>query len=747
MKGLQFIQRDDILAARSSLRSRKNQQPKTVDKPQKDDPREMFQKELSKFFLTRQQKNGDSLKTKLPNGKNITVGRTVEHEGDNQANIQGEKDKRIVSDDNNSVKTLTNRGSSQSSDNSRKSSVISNSSQISNSHKLEKTSVVITQARNSPEDNKKTIWRTNIDVHKNSSLKGKEQQSWTPEQDLNDFEEVENTSEKKAEERRTLTSNGFKSNLVPGSMKKFSSFSPGISSVKNQKKNGSIEDLTAENEKPLIVWDSQDSLLSGSTNPPGSNWYLKSSDTSDMDSTSQTHSKRKSEKKNRKKEEVSKKTNRSSIPPTKEQGNSATSGIVYGGHGEILLLPGFKNIPSAENDHVIDETAGNAPKWRNKKKKYAFQSTVKLNEKEKLELELASRIQAQERQMEEERLAQQRTELEFRKMRMYMCYPNNERNGTSSASVSRTNSSQPTPSRDVSRSVSTNGEGKETSRHRQQIDKENEMFVARSDDGAVLQQVKEIGDSTHKFDTDQTSTQTKKRHSKSGNGQPTRSASQDRKVNNGLEQIAGSRLNKKTGQNSKYTGLQQINNAPGAGLMSNPAMGASLPNLTHLNDYLKLLSATQIVPPFYQHNLNPTLFANNPNLIQQMGPFYPLFINPMANDPNNILGGLNYDQTVPNGVQNPMYTSDDDSGDEFGDTESSNRSLRTNSNYTSSWSSDQTKDLDNSYSTQCSSVANTSTEYSRDNDKSSDSGGNQLTSETEISTQSSNISSNIDRQP
>lgn len=693
----------------------------------------------------RQQKNGESMRTRLPDGKNITVDRELDDKDANKGNMQETNDKRKITDDHNSVKTFSYRGWSQSSNSSSKGSVKSNSSQNSDSRKLEKTSVIITQPKTSTQDSKKTVWRTNIDVHKSGSIKEKEQQNWTPEQDLGDFDEKETVAEKESDERRTLTSNGFKANLVPGNIKQFcSGFQTGNSSIKHNQIHESNEDSNEKNEKPLIVWQSEDSLLDGSVNM-SSNWSFKTSDTSDMDSGTQTKSKKKTEKKSRKKDDGGKKSNRFSFPPVKGKESSETShmskktaGIVYGGHGEIVFLPGFQDHIAAENNYVIDENAGHAPKWRNKKKKYAFQSTVKLNERERLELQLASRIQARERQMEEERLAQQRTEMEFQKMRMYMNYPDERSN--SSASVSRTNSSQASSSRDVSRSTSLEGESKQAVH---QMDGKEIDFVAGSDEGVVLQQVTPIG-GAYKTNTAQTSTQAKKRNSKSGSEQSKKNANQDSKLSSGLEKMAARLPTKmQTGQNTKYTEPQT--NFPNAGLLANRAHGASLPNLAFFNDYLKLLSASQtIVPPLYQENLNPALFGTNPNLFQQVNPFYPFFINPMTSNPNNVLGGLVYNQTTPNGVQNPMYTSDDSDDDDDDDTESIYRSIRNNSNYTSSWSSDQTKDLDNSYSTQSSSVAYTSTEYSRDRDDKSSDSGNPLASETEISTQSSSISS-IDR--
>ncbi|KAK6973770.1 hypothetical protein BgiMline_025001 [Biomphalaria glabrata] len=95
------------------------------------------------------------------------------------------------------------------------------------------------------------------------------------------------------------------------------------------------------------------------------------------------------------------------------------AGVAYvSKKGHIILLPEYNYGPTDETRDDSSEEEGRAPKIvRKKNKKFTYESTVRIQEKSRLELEVAKEIMEKEKQIEFERLRQQNMEREFLRLR------------------------------------------------------------------------------------------------------------------------------------------------------------------------------------------------------------------------------------------------------------------------------------------------------------------------------------------
>ncbi|CAL1547040.1 unnamed protein product [Lymnaea stagnalis] len=97
------------------------------------------------------------------------------------------------------------------------------------------------------------------------------------------------------------------------------------------------------------------------------------------------------------------------------------AGVAYvSGKGQIIVLPEFNTVKVDKAGNVVEEEddGGHAPKiFKKKSRKFKYESTVRVQEKNRLELQVAKEIREKERQIEMDRLLQQTMERDFRRLR------------------------------------------------------------------------------------------------------------------------------------------------------------------------------------------------------------------------------------------------------------------------------------------------------------------------------------------
>lgn len=95
------------------------------------------------------------------------------------------------------------------------------------------------------------------------------------------------------------------------------------------------------------------------------------------------------------------------------------AGVAYvGGKGEIVLLPDFETVELGEDGKILNDDGGRAPKiFRKKKKKFAFEATVRQKQHQERDQILTEKVRENELYLEAERQKQMELEREFRRVR------------------------------------------------------------------------------------------------------------------------------------------------------------------------------------------------------------------------------------------------------------------------------------------------------------------------------------------
>ncbi|ESO97593.1 hypothetical protein LOTGIDRAFT_228229 [Lottia gigantea] len=270
------------------------------------------------------------------------------------------------------------------------------------------------------------------DSSKRNTFSSTYSEEWTPEHDLDSDEDMN------AEVFRThqrATSEGFKSQIIPGTVKDLKNGSQQKSGKKNRvykqtevtpdekNKYGSIRKLKKTVHKGVknafgSLSRASGKILRRSRNSEGemynnaSNWSLnqvtppvigvEDSDSDDCDTAGMGV------------EDVRFDLPDDPIEKEPEVNQMKRASVAYvSGNGQIVLLPDF---PAAKAQ--VEDDGGRAPKiYKKKKKKMTFESTLRKQELHQMEEQLAEQIKAKELEIEKERTKQMEMELEYRRLR------------------------------------------------------------------------------------------------------------------------------------------------------------------------------------------------------------------------------------------------------------------------------------------------------------------------------------------
>ncbi|XP_050408696.1 rac guanine nucleotide exchange factor JJ [Patella vulgata] len=263
---------------------------------------------------------------------------------------------------------------------------------------------------------------------------------WTPEDDLGSDEDM--TDQVFYSHQRT-TSEGFKSQIIPGKVQDLKTGSLQRPDKKNRKykqavavpddanKYGSIRKLKKTVHKGVknafgslsrasgkLLRRQRNSDL-GDYQTDQTNWRLSSTNVSQSYPTA--NSRQHSDSEDSDSGGMGVEDIRFDLPddpPASEQDvkNLKRAGVAYvSGHGQIVVLPDFTSTTTGADE---EENEGRAPKiHRRKKKKLSYESTVRQQERQQWEEQIAEQIKQKELEMERERVKQMEMELEYRRLR------------------------------------------------------------------------------------------------------------------------------------------------------------------------------------------------------------------------------------------------------------------------------------------------------------------------------------------
>ncbi|KAK6190298.1 hypothetical protein SNE40_002202 [Patella caerulea] len=263
---------------------------------------------------------------------------------------------------------------------------------------------------------------------------------WTPEDDLGSDEDM--TDQVFYSHQRT-TSEGFKSQIIPGKVQDLKTGSLQRPDKKNRKfkqpvavpddanKYGSIRKLKKTVHKGVknafgslsrasgkLLRRQRNSDL-GDYQTDQTNWRLSSTNVSQSYPTansSQHSDSEDSDSGGMGVEDI--RFDLPDDPPATEQDvkNLKRAGVAYvSGHGQIVVLPDFNSTAPGDEE---ENNEGRAPKInRRKKKKLSYESTVRQQERQQWEEQIAEQIKQKELEIERERVKQMEMELEYRRLR------------------------------------------------------------------------------------------------------------------------------------------------------------------------------------------------------------------------------------------------------------------------------------------------------------------------------------------